>query len=123
MSKLDRYQESLRTIPPPGGGGCHTALLAVANYGILAGLTAERIFSDLRGSIPAGSRKVSDREISDAIRKAMQDHRGGTFSPRPRPTPVIRDGKVALQRIIEQGKIRDEADLWEASPIRLWEAP
>ncbi|MEI7672284.1 MAG: hypothetical protein WCK00_09250, partial [Deltaproteobacteria bacterium] len=35
----------------------------------------------------------------------------------------VNDGKVALQKIINQGKITDEADLWETSPRRLWEEP
>lgn len=118
-----KYREKLQSIPAPGGGSCHTALLAVANYGILAGLTAERIFSDLRSAIPEGKRRISDHEITDAIRKAMQDHNGGTFTPRPRPEPVVKDGKAVLQKIIGQGKITTEADLWEVSPIRLMEAP
>jgi hypothetical protein len=123
MNLLARYNEALRIIPFPGGGGCHSSILGVANLGVLAGLTAETIFQDLRQSIPSGSRKVSDGEISDAIRKALSDHNGGTYTPRPRPEPVVRDGKATRQRIIDQGKILDEADFWEASPIRLLEEP
>jgi hypothetical protein len=81
------------------------------------------MFSDLRSAIPKGKRRISDREIQDAASKALSDHRGGTFTPRPRPAPIIQNGAAALQRIIDQSKITTEVDLWEASPISLWEAP
>ena len=119
---LNRYLNTLLNLPTPGTG-CHTALLAVANLGVLAGLSAETIFQDIRRSIPQGSRKVPDKEITDAINKALSDHNGGTFTPKTKPMPVVQDGKTALQKIINQGKISDEADLWEVSPIRLLEEP
>jgi hypothetical protein len=120
---LSKYRNRLSCIPTPGGNGCHPALLGTANLGILAGLAAEQIFSDIRSTIPGGTRRISDREIQEAINKAMQDHNGGTYTPRTRPAPFAQDGKAALQRIINQGKISDEAYLWEASPLRLWEEP
>jgi hypothetical protein len=51
MTLLDRYQEALRNTPTPNGG-CHTAILGSANQGILASLSAEQIFSDIRQAIP-----------------------------------------------------------------------
>jgi hypothetical protein len=122
MSNIDRYNDALNQIPAPGGG-CHTALLSVANIGILAGRSPERLFDDMRQVIPEGSRRISDREIQDAINKAMADHNNGTFTPKSKPVPVVNDGKTALQRIIRQGKYCDDADLWETSPIRLLEEP
>jgi hypothetical protein len=123
MTLLERYQDELRNFPIPGGGGAHPHELKVANLGFLAGLRADQIFQDIRNAIPTGSRKVSDSEITQAINKAQGDHRGGTFTPRPRPAPVVKDGTAARQRIIENAKIWDEADLWEASPIRLMDEP
>jgi hypothetical protein len=120
---LDRYRKRLETIPSPGGNGCHVALLAAANLGIMAGVSPGQIFSDLRAAIPKGKRFVTDREITDAINKALLDHNGGTFTPRPRPAPIIQDGKRTLRKIIGQGRYSDEADLWEASPIRLLDEP
>ena len=113
------YTKRLQSIPAPGGGGCHTAILGVANLGILSGLNAETIFQDIRCSIPSGSRKVTDKEITDAINKALADHHGGSYTPRPRPTPVIKDGAAAFQQIINSAKIHDESDVWELSPIRI----
>jgi len=118
-----KYRDRLRSIPAPGGGGCHTAILGIANLGIMAGLNAETIFQDVRRAIPAGTRQIPDKEITDAINTALSDHNGGTYSPRPRPAPAVKNGKSALQKIINQGKITTEVDLWEASPLRLWEEP
>lgn len=122
MIGVDRYNDALNRIPAPGDG-CHTSLLSVANIGMLAGISPEKLFDDMRQAIPEGSRRISDREITDAIHKALADHNGGTFTPRSRAAPVVHDGKTALQRIISQGKYWDVADLWEASPIRLLDAP
>ena len=123
MNLLARYNEALKNMPSPGGGGCHTAILGISNLGVMAGIPSEAIFQDIRQSIPQGSRKVSDGEINDAVRKALSDHTGGPYTPRPRPVPVISDGKAALQRIIDKAKITTAVDLWESSPIRLLEAP
>lgn len=35
LTLFDRYQEHLTSLPSPGGNRCHTALLGVANLGIL----------------------------------------------------------------------------------------
>jgi hypothetical protein len=117
-----KYKDRLSSIPAPGNG-CHTALLGVANLGASAGMNGEKIFLDIRNHIPQGTRHVSDREIHDAVCKAIADHSTeccrGAFIPKPQLT--VKDGKMALQRIINQAIIRDEADLWDLSPIRLWE--
>jgi hypothetical protein len=131
MNQIQRYQESLRkryaesleNFPTPGGGGAHPHELKVANLGFIAGLSADQIFQDIRNAIPTGSRKVSDSEITQAINKAQRDHRGGTFTQRPRPKPVVNNGKVALEKILSQGEIIDEVDLGETSPRRLLEEP
>lgn len=122
MNRLDRYQESLKKRTAPGEG-CHGWLLATANHGTVAGLNGDQMFTDLRKAIPQGTRRITDCEITDAIRKALSDYNGGMFTPRPRPKPVVSDGKAALQRIIDKAKITTEVDLWEASPVRLWEKP
>lgn len=119
---LDRFHDALSGIPAPGGG-CHPALLSVANYGVMAGLDPQQIQDDILQSIPQGRRRVPEREITDAVNKALSDHQRGQFIPRPRPKPIIKDGKTALHKIMGQGKISDDADLWESSPIRLYDSP
>jgi hypothetical protein len=116
---FERYLSRLRSIPP-SGQGCHPALLGVANLGILAGLTAEQIFTDLRSHVPqSDKRRISDRELSDAVKKALSDHDGRPFLLPPKRKPPFKDGKAALRRIIDQGQIDNDADLWESSPVRL----
>ncbi len=117
-----KYAEALGNIPPPGCG-CHPFLLSVSNYGVMAGLSPETIYSDISAAIPPGERRISDREIESAIKKALQDHgKGGGYIPR-KPEPVVKDGRAARERIINKARITDEADLWDASPIRLWDEP
>ncbi|MFH0807598.1 MAG: hypothetical protein V2A57_04210 [Elusimicrobiota bacterium] len=123
MPVINRYFQALFTIPAPGGNGCHPALLSIANLGTLSGKDPDEIFSDIRQAIPPGTRRVADREIQDAIKKAIADHSGGTYTPQLRPKPVVSDGKSTLQRIIGQAVIDNVADLWEASPIRLLDDP
>lgn len=119
---LNHYNVALRTIPAPGAG-CHPYLLSVANLGTFAGLGPDQVFNDIRGAIPTGGRRVPASEIRKTVDKAFRDHQGGTFTPRPRPKPVVSDGKAALRKIISQSKISDEVDLWESSPLRLLDDP
>ncbi|MBA3034997.1 MAG: hypothetical protein FP814_00730 [Desulfobacterium sp.] len=117
MDKLDAYNKSLNRIPAPGNG-CHPSLLSVSNYGVMAGLSPERICDDIMQHVPAGRRKVSVREVQDAVGKAVTDcHQGFTFQKREKP--LVKDGQKTLQKIISKAKITEEVDLWEASPIRL----
>jgi len=123
MNLHGKYSEKLHNMPAPGTG-CHHSLLGAANYGIMAGVPQEDIFSDLRASIPAGTRKVHDKEIEEAIQKAARDHSGGrTFTPRSRPAPVTKNPRKALQTIIDNANISDEITLQESSPIRLRDEP
>src|SRR3989442_446823 len=87
--KRIRYQSALDHIPPSGGGGCHSALLRVANYGRLAGVSPDRVANDLAAHVH-GTRKVTGNEIAAAVRKAFTSQ--ATIAPyvrvksaRPRP--------------------------------------
>lgn len=121
LMKSDRYNQALKNLPAPGQGYCcHTKILSVANLGVIANVDPQNIFEDIRRNIPEGTRRISDREIKDAINKALADHNAGTFTPKARPAPIVNDGKEVLQKIIEQSDISEDADLWELSPIRLW---
>lgn len=119
MVDIGRYQERLRSLPPPGGNGCHVALLGAANLGILSGLSADQVFADLRKAVPPGKRPVPDREIMAAVNRAIQDHTAGESVYRRKPQPLVNDGAGILRKLIEQGKGATEADIREASPIRI----
>ena len=122
QTSLTRYNNNI-TNPRAPGTGCHSWIMSTANLGVLAGMGPQELHDDIRHSIHTGTRRISDREITDAINKALQDLNGGTFTPRPRPEPIVNDGKTALQGVIDQGEYSDEADLWESSPIRLLDEP
>ena len=112
-----RYHDRLNGMPAPGQGR-HTSLLAIANLGIMAGATPEQIHEDIRSAVNGSP--LPDNEIRAAILKAALDHgAGSSYRPTPKPAPLIKDGQAALRRIIDQGTIRDDADLVEASPLRL----
>lgn len=70
----ERFEEALRALPPPGGNGCHPALLGAANYGAMAGLDEDEMVTRLAANIPKGTRPVTGSELRDAARKALQDH-------------------------------------------------
>ncbi len=122
MSRAEKYRNTLATIPAPGMG-CHAALLGAANTGIMAGLTDEQIFGDIRAAIPAGARHVPDREIIDAITKARHEiipySTGTGYRPMPRPTPRPPiDGPATRTKLIRVGAGASAKDLWELSPFR-----
>jgi hypothetical protein len=55
--------------------------------------------------------------------KALGDHNNGTFTPRPRPAPIVKDDKAALQKIITQGPYSTAEELIKASPIPIPDEP
>lgn len=129
MTIQGKYIEKLNSMPAPGQG-CHPALLGAANVGALAGIPAEETYASIRASIPRGKRKVSDKEVFDAVSRAYLEN-GKIILPNgeryrryipAKAEPHVQNGKAALQQIIEQSNISDDADLWELSEIRLdWE--
>ncbi len=122
MTAADRYQQKLQSIPAPGTG-CNPYLLGVADLGVMAGIDHKTIHDNIRQAIPPGDRRVSDAEITRAINTALRDHQAGTYTPRPRQDPAVKDGKTSLRRIIDQAPFNDEVDIWEASPLRVWDPP
>lgn len=119
---LSRYQEALGHLPPPGGNGCHAKLLGAANLGVLAGRSDHELLHEIRMAIPPGGRHVGDREITDAIRRARQDHsRPGTAqawtagATRGRPSQPAFDGEEVRRRIIERAGAVDVMDVLDHS--------
>ena len=98
-------------------------LLVGGALGALAGIDGEKIFDDIRQAIPQGNRKITNKEIQDAINKALFDCNRGTFTPKPRSAPYVNDGKIVLQGIIEKGLYKTEAELIKASPVPIPDEP
>ena len=117
-----RYQSALTQIPPPGQG-CHASLLSVANHGLFAGVAPEVLFNDIKSAIPPGTRRVPDREIQDAINKALTGRHQGSFIPKPRPVSPVKDGSATFRQLLAGAEIKTLADLWESSPVRLLDDP
>jgi hypothetical protein len=118
LSPEYNYCHGLANMPLSGGGGCHAALLAVANYGRAAGIPREKIAQDLRDCVNGprkGTRKVTDREIEDTVDKAFETPRE-KFKPRKR---LQIDGVKLLRAILERGAEFTEASLFDASPVRI----
>jgi hypothetical protein len=112
-NRVERYYDALRNIPPSGGGGCNAALLGVANLGRQAGFSREQVARNLAAHVH-GTRKITTREICDAINKAFDSPANFVARKLARV-----DGPKLLEAIVERGEGFTEDDLWEASPIRI----
>jgi hypothetical protein len=95
--KSERYQHALKNLPVPGGGGCHGAILGAANYGVLAGNSAEQIFKDIRRAIPNGRRIVPDSEIRKQVEEA-------TRSSSSRFRPISRNATTCQNQTLNRSK-------------------
>ncbi len=128
---LQRFSDALRTIPRPGGAGCHSALLGVANLGVLAGLQDYDIQASIRASIPAGTRTVPDGEIRDAITRSRHDTEpltgSTTFKTRVPQIPPSRqkfteaetvDWSAYRDALIARSDGAEDVDLWELSAVK-----
>lgn len=118
-AELERYKDALAEIPASGGGGCHSALLGIANRGRIAGVSPDRIAEDL-GAHVHGARRIPRSEIDAAISKAFDESPHAPFrsaTPRPRV-----DGEKLFNAIVNRGAGFKKADLRKASPIVInWE--
>ena len=121
---IDAYHQSLTEIPLPGTG-CHTALLSVANRGIIAGADPTTVINDIEHHIPPGQRTVPRREIEEAVKKAVTD-RGNwtpscyTYSAQApgKGQPRI-DGRKLFEAFRAKGAGFGEPDYHDLSPVRL----
>ena len=112
------------------GNGCHGSLMSAANICIKKGLSPDESFQAIRASIPAGARKVPDREIWDAVNKAARECHSTAFTASTRkpfvlpaaPKPKI-DGQKLLAAIQARGDGATESDLLQLSPCTIPEPP
>src|SRR5262249_36007690 len=116
LPAIDRYRYVLEHLPPSGVRCCQQALLRVANFGRAASVSREQIGADLARHVH-GERRVKPKEIEEAIDKAFNT------KPPERLTPRVNvDGERLLNAILFRGMGFTEAELLDASPIRIdWE--
>jgi hypothetical protein len=112
---VDRYYDSLRNIPPSGGGGCHRALLGIANLGHRSGLDRDQVTRDITAHVH-GTRKVSRKEIEEAVSKAFCWPVTHVRNANVRP---VVNGEKLFKAIVERGAPFAEEDLWESSPVKI----
>jgi hypothetical protein len=115
--RVERYRDALRNMPHSGGGGCHAALLRIANLGRRAGISHDQVARELAAHVH-GIRKVAAQEIWDAVSKAF-DSSVPYVNTRAATPPLVINGPKVLEAILKRGAGFDEADLWEASPVRI----
>ena len=113
---LYRYNIELLQMPASGGGGAHTSLLRVANFGRLAGCTPAQVSQDLAAHVH-GTRKVSRKEIEAAVSKAFC-WPAATHARNANVRPVV-NGEKLFKAIVERGASFAEEDLWESSPVKI----
>ena len=126
---VDRFSEALATLPRPGGNGYHPRLLGVANIGIRSGIPPAEVAAGIRAHTPPGGRRVPDREIADAVNKASLGRAGALQRrgvPRWRMPPRAVepfDATRFMAKRLAEGDGYGEADIREASPVRLDRPP
>jgi hypothetical protein len=86
-----------------------------------------QIHDDIRGAIPGGDRRVTDKEIRDAVTKARREFKPNSpltsYTPtyRPTPKPLI-DGPATLRKLIDAGAGTTAEDITALSPVTIdWE--
>jgi hypothetical protein len=121
MGAAEKYRDALGCCPT-SGGGVHAWMMGAANLAALAGVPAMQAAEEItaamtRAPSPAG-------EVRDTVARAYRERGGrsalglGTYSPPPRPAKP-RPAPLAADRFIHRAGEVGEADLWEASPVRI----
>ena len=121
MSAAEKYRDALASCPP-AGGGVHSWILGAANCAAFAEIPAPQAVAEITMGM---SRPPSPpREVSDAVEKAYRESVGrvglglGVFVQpiqHPKPTPAPKTAEA----FVRKGAGASEADLWEASPVRM----
>lgn len=112
-----RYQAALAKIPAPGTG-CHPKLLSAANYGLRAGRAADVLFQEIKTHVPAGKRVVADKEIHDAINKAVNTLDGAPIVAPPQALAHrLVNGDAVRGRYIAEGAGWTEERVMRASTV------
>jgi len=113
-----QFQARLKKIPPAGvGKNCHSSLLGVATLGIRAGHEPDELVELIKAAIPPGKRVVSDKEIRDAINRALVDTVPAGRNPSVQPTTKV-PSRVKLSET-EAAKVRKNILSYSTGPVNL----
>ena len=113
-----KFQARLKKIPPAGVvKNCHSSLLGVATLGIRAGHEPDELVELIKAAIPPGKRVVSDKEIRDAINRALVDTVPADSNPSVHATTrVPRRAKLSET---EAARIRKLVLSYSTCPVNL----
>ncbi len=119
MSAASKYRDALAACPP-SGGGVHAWMLGTANHAAAAGIDAATAAAEITA---AASRPPSPAgEVRDTVARAYREAGarvgmglGVYVPPRPKPRPA----PVSAAEFVRKGEGAGEAELWEASPVRI----
>jgi hypothetical protein len=120
MTPAEKYADALAN-PGGWGDGSHCKLLSMANYGIMAGKSAQAVFNDIRH---AADQRIPDREVLSAVNRAMSDiGTGGSYhytgTRTPKPEPVVKDGEATFDRIAAKGIYTTMEEIDLNSPVEI----
>lgn len=119
----ERWIAALRDCPPPGTGRAHSWCMATANVAPREGLDVQEAEAGMLDAFndPARARRHL-RDVRTALEKAFRDFGQAASFGRvqlKRPTVDRRKAGNALRDYVKAGADFGEADLWEASPVRI----
>lgn len=113
-----KFQATLARIPAPGvGKNCHSSLLGVATLGIRAGHKPDELVERIKAAIPAGGRTVTDKEIRDAVNRALVDTVQAGSTPVMRPSVEIERRKKLSGA--EAAKVKSHVLSFSTGPVNL----
>ena len=112
-TRLPRWAADILANPPRSGTGFHDWLFRTARALWKCGRNESEITAILENAAATCGRRVSAREIQDAVKNACT----GAFQPASRWRPWPGLNCEQREAIIESGY--GLVDLWETSPIRL----
>ena len=116
--RVERYRVALLSCPT-AGGGVHGWMMGAANFAAAAGVPPEEAEREIGAAMTR--RPSPPGELREAIRKAYGERERrvvlglGPVPPKPKPKAAAKSAREFIRR----GGAVDEADLWEASPVRI----
>jgi len=127
---LDKYRERISALPFQTGER-NSRLLGIANLGVMAGLTDERMIAEISAS--SGTPPLSEAEVRHAIKtsrrtvKPLSEKPSSVFrawTPSPKPPPRLGNGAATyVSRMIAEGRGTSSETLRSVSPVQIPREP
>ncbi len=117
---IEAYRAALASCPP-SGGGVHGWMMAAANHAAAAGVPSAVALSEITA---AASRPPSPAgEVRDTVARAYREAGArvglGLGAYVPPSVQETRPAPLSAAEFVRKGEGAGEAELWEASPVRI----